>query len=130
MVQRKISLFRLRLKMKIKNLHQDVHLKHCYQGEYEDSCKYGENDCPAKFNKSTEINIEIIVTHNTKIESLTTEIITDEERLSITFKEGEPEDNTLYRDLEDAWNITEMLIMAYDAGKRGEELEVKTRETK
>jgi hypothetical protein len=25
-----------------------VHLRHCYQGEYEDGCKYGENDCPAK----------------------------------------------------------------------------------
>lgn len=25
-----------------------VHLRHCYQGEYEDGCKYGEYDCPAK----------------------------------------------------------------------------------
>jgi hypothetical protein len=25
-----------------------VHLRHCYQGEYEDGCKYKENDCPAK----------------------------------------------------------------------------------
>jgi translation initiation factor 2 beta subunit (eIF-2beta)/eIF-5 len=25
-----------------------VHFKHCYQGEYEDGCKYGEDDCPAK----------------------------------------------------------------------------------
>jgi hypothetical protein len=25
-----------------------VHLRHCYQGEYEDSCKYGENDCSTK----------------------------------------------------------------------------------
>jgi hypothetical protein len=25
-----------------------VHLKHCYQGEYKDSCKYGEDDCPTK----------------------------------------------------------------------------------
>jgi hypothetical protein len=25
-----------------------VHLRHCYQGEYKDSCKYGEDDCPAK----------------------------------------------------------------------------------
>jgi hypothetical protein len=25
-----------------------VHLRHCYQGEYKDGCKYGENDCPAK----------------------------------------------------------------------------------
>lgn len=128
MVQRKISLFRLRLK--IKNSHQDVHLKHCYQGEYEDSCKYGENDCPAKFNKSTEISMEIIVTHDIKIESLTTEIITNERRLSATFKEGVPEDNTLYHDLENAWNIADMLIMAYDAGKKGEEFGAKTIRTK
>ena len=25
-----------------------VHLNHCYKGEYEDSCKYGEDNCPAK----------------------------------------------------------------------------------
>lgn len=24
-----------------------VHLAHCYQGEYEHSCKYGDDDCPA-----------------------------------------------------------------------------------
>jgi hypothetical protein len=25
-----------------------IHLRHCYQGEYEDGCKYGEDDCSAK----------------------------------------------------------------------------------
>lgn len=25
----------------------EVHLSHCFQGEYSDSCKYGEDDCPA-----------------------------------------------------------------------------------
>lgn len=29
-----------------------THLTHCYQGEYEDSCKYGDSDCPA-FNENT-----------------------------------------------------------------------------
>jgi hypothetical protein len=24
-----------------------AHLAHCYQGEYEDGCKYGESNCPA-----------------------------------------------------------------------------------
>jgi len=28
--------------------YSEVHLRHCYQGEYEDGCKYGEDDCPAK----------------------------------------------------------------------------------
>jgi len=30
-----------------------VHKAHCYQGEYEDSCKYGENNCPAKPTQET-----------------------------------------------------------------------------
>jgi hypothetical protein len=25
-----------------------LHLRHCYQGEYKDGCKYGKDDCPAK----------------------------------------------------------------------------------
>ena len=25
-----------------------VHATHCYQGEYETSCKYGDDDCPVK----------------------------------------------------------------------------------
>jgi hypothetical protein len=25
-----------------------VHFRHCYQGEYENGCKYGEDNCPAK----------------------------------------------------------------------------------
>lgn len=33
-----------------------VHLTHCYQGEYEDVCKYGDKDCPAWIpRKLTEI---------------------------------------------------------------------------
>lgn len=24
-----------------------VHMGHCFQGDYPDSCKYGEDDCPA-----------------------------------------------------------------------------------
>jgi hypothetical protein len=24
-----------------------IHMAHCYQGEYEDTCKYGDDDCPA-----------------------------------------------------------------------------------
>jgi hypothetical protein len=28
--------------------YRKVHLRHCYQGEYEDCCKYSEDDCPAK----------------------------------------------------------------------------------
>jgi len=27
-----------------------THLSHCYQGENESNCKYGDKDCPAKAN--------------------------------------------------------------------------------
>ena len=27
----------------------NAHITHCYQGEYEGSCKYGDEDCPARF---------------------------------------------------------------------------------
>ena len=30
------------------NQHEDVHTRHCYQGEYEDGCKYGDADCTVK----------------------------------------------------------------------------------
>ena len=35
-----------------------VHLKHCYQGEYENGCKFGDNDCPAKPLKPKQETIE------------------------------------------------------------------------
>ena len=31
---------------------EGVHLSHCYQGEYHDSCKYGEPLCPARSSKA------------------------------------------------------------------------------
>lgn len=40
----------------------------------------------------------------------------------VFFREGEPEDMTLGRDLSDAYDIPDMLIMAYEAGKNGEDL--------
>ena len=51
------------------------------------------------------------------------ELTTELGKTSCSFGEGEPEDMTLNRDLSDAFNISDMLIMAYEAGKRGEELE-------
>lgn len=35
-----------------------VHLAHCYQGEYEDGCKYGEDNCPAKPLESKQETLE------------------------------------------------------------------------
>lgn len=36
---------------------------------------------------------------------------------------GEPEDNTFYRDLNDAYVIADLVKAAYEAGKRGEPYE-------
>jgi len=43
---------------------------------------------------------------------------------SISFGTGEPEDNSLARDLSDAMKIEGMLIAAYNAGKNGEDFEL------
>jgi hypothetical protein len=55
---------------------------------------------------------------------LTTLIETQKGKLSASFGNGEPEDMTLGRDLSDAYSIEDMLVMAYEAGKSGEELEI------
>lgn len=40
---------------------------------------------------------------------------------SVSFGEGEPEDMYLFRDLSDAYNIEDLVRIAYEAGKRGED---------
>lgn len=52
------------------------------------------------------------------------ELTTEDGTSSVSFGEGEPEDMTLFRDLADAYSISDLLVMAYNAGKRGEELEI------
>ena len=52
------------------------------------------------------------------------ELITDVGSETISFAEGESEDMTLNRELSDAFNITSILKRAYDAGKKGEDLEI------
>ncbi|MFY8160830.1 MAG: hypothetical protein ACOVNU_05830 [Candidatus Kapaibacteriota bacterium] len=46
-----------------------VHLRHCYQGEYEDGCKYGEDDCPAKPLEEPKQFIECRCTNNLQLEN-------------------------------------------------------------
>ena len=48
---------------------------------------------------------------------------TNDYKKTITFKNGEAEDFCLARDLSDAFYIATLLIEAYEAGKRGEDLE-------
>lgn len=55
---------------------------------------------------------------------VSTQITTNEGTQSVGFYGGEPEDMTLDRDLSDAWNVVELLKLAYNAGKNGEELEI------
>ena len=45
-------------------------------------------------------------------------------RFSLHFGGGDPEDNCLARDLHDAYSISELLEIAYEAGKAGEPLEL------
>lgn len=52
------------------------------------------------------------------------ELTTEDGKLSVDFGEGEPEDMTLGRDLSSAYSIGDMLVAAYNAGKRGETLEI------
>lgn len=53
-----------------------------------------------------------------------TELTTNEGTKSVNFAGGEPEDMTISRDLSDAWDIQTLLIMAYNAGKNGEVIEI------
>ena len=54
--------------------------------------------------------------------SVAIKIETETKTQRMFFREGEPEDMTFGRDLSDVFSITEMLKLAYEAGKRGEEL--------
>lgn len=74
--------------------------------------------------------MKIIITHNAdeknygQYEKVSTEIITSEGSATVSFAGGEPEDMTISRDLCDAWDISDLLVMAYNAGKNNEELEI------
>jgi hypothetical protein len=48
-------------------------------------------------------------------------IETSEGSVSAEFGRGEPEDMCLARDLSDAFRIKKMLLLAYEAGKKGED---------
>ena len=56
--------------------------------------------------------------------SLQTILETDTANFRMSFGRGEPEDNSLGRDLNDAYSIKDALEAAYEAGKRGETLKI------
>jgi hypothetical protein len=47
-----------------------LHLRHCYQGEYKDGCKYGKDDCPAKPLEPKQETIEEAAEHHWKMQGL------------------------------------------------------------
>lgn len=52
------------------------------------------------------------------------QIETNEAKHTLRFMDGEPEDANLSRDFSDCHSIKDALMVAYEAGKRGEPLEV------
>ena len=48
----------------------------------------------------------------------------EDKKISLRFGAGEPEDMNLARDLSDALSIPDVIKMAYEAGKNGEEFEI------
>jgi hypothetical protein len=59
------------------------------------------------------------------------ELIRDNgETMEISIGEGEPEDMYLFRDLSDVYQITDLIKMAYDAGKVGEDYDYEAFEEK
>lgn len=49
------------------------------------------------------------------------EVITNTGKDSVSIGEGEKEDMYLFRDLSDAYSIANLVTLAYEAGKAGEE---------
>lgn len=56
------------------------------------------------------------------------ELKTNHNNMRIKFVDGEVEDANLSRDFNDVYDIPQMLIEAYEAGRRGESLDVVERE--
>ena len=48
----------------------------------------------------------------------------NDEKVIISFNEGEPEDMVLYRDLSSAYNLFDLAILCYEAGLAREKLEI------
>lgn len=58
------------------------------------------------------------------------EIVIDEgTKFHVHSSEDTPEDNNLYRNFSDCYDIPHLLRKAYEAGKRGEEFEIEYVET-
>jgi hypothetical protein len=74
--------------------------------------------------------MKITITHDLDTDNhgqyagLKTEIVTNAGNGNVIFRGGEPEDFSLTRDLNDAFKIQDLLVLAYNAGKAGEDIEI------
>ena len=68
---------------------------------------------------------EIIATDNDDYRSYLKIQIDD--KMSLKFIDGEPEDATMMRDFNDVYSITNLMEKAWLAGKQGEELTIETK---
>ena len=64
------------------------------------------------------------------VSQVTVEVFTNDGKRTVSIGEGEPEDMTLFRDLSGALSISDLISMAYQAGKNGEEFEYELIEEK
>jgi len=53
-----------------------------------------------------------------------------DDKLELSFCDGEPEDNNMCRNFNDVYSIPDLLRKAYEAGKAGESFEVESEERK
>lgn len=58
------------------------------------------------------------------------ELESQDDKKTFSIGEGETEDMYLFRDLSDALKVPDIIRMAYEAGKAGEELEIVEHEVK
>jgi hypothetical protein len=54
---------------------------------------------------------------------------TKTESKTVSFYDGEPEDNSISRNFNDVYSIEDLIIMAYKAGRREEDVSITTEES-
>jgi hypothetical protein len=60
--------------------HPGVHMSHCFQGEYEGSCKYGDDDCPAGVGYVDPLTMPVLGGGLTPVEWLRSMAVADRKR--------------------------------------------------
>jgi len=80
--------------------------------------------------KITEIHEFYNSDHDDASNVTVTAVRSNGKSMSISIGEGEPEDMYLFRDLSDVYSISNLIEMAYEAGKAGEDFEYELIEEK